>query len=86
MMQCLKTFPFCFKQLLSTQVSSKSGQQSSNAFDGFSNASKEAQIQSAINFQKKNYQKIILETIARHEASQKQPPGVKQSGSLSEQH
>ena len=27
-----------------------------------------------------------FETIARHEASQKQPPGVKQSGSLSEQH
>ena len=30
--------------------------------------------------------KITLETMARHEASQKQPPGVKQSGSLSEQH
>ena len=30
--------------------------------------------------------KSTLETMARHEASQKQPPGVKQSGSLSEQH
>lgn len=39
-----------------------------------------------INVHKKNNSKNKFETMARHEASQKQPPGVKQSGSLSEQH